>query len=160
MWNEEYNVYNANKEKEIKEFYNSIDWTEFENTIRQRLNLENLTFNYQLVNDSQNLGVFTINIESNESLTSNDYLLSQIVKDCHIKSFTSLITRNKLTNELYWNASIDFRWTYHNGSTNGTTLCHVEYTKKNKFHISFEKDKIDRDDELWKNYIKEKKNYE
>lgn len=160
MLNEEYSAYNANKEKEIREFYNSIDWTEFENTIKQRLNLENLTFNYQLVNEGQNFDVFTIYIESNENLTSSDYLLSQIFKDCYIKSFTSLITTNKLTNELYWSASIDFRWTYHSGSTNGTALCNVEYTKKNKFNILFEKDRIDRDNELWKNYIEEKKNYE
>lgn len=162
MLNGEYSAYNANKEKEIREFYNSIDWTEFENTIRQRLKLDFLTFNYQLVNDSQNLGMFKIKIKNNENLTEKNYLLSQMFKDCYISSFASLITINRLTDEIYWNTSIYFTWTYHNGSTNGTALCNVEYTKKNKFNILFEKDKIDRDNKLWENYIKvkEKKNHE
>lgn len=162
MLNGEWSAYNAHKEKEIKEFYNSIDWTEFENTIRQRLNLENLTFNYHLVNDSQNLGVFEIKIENNENLTEKNYLLSQMFKDCYISSFTSLITVNRITDEIYWYTSIYFEWTYHNGRGNGTELCSVEYTKKNNFNIIFEKDKIDRDNKLWENYIKvkEKKNHE
>lgn len=102
--------------------------------------------------------MFEIKIENNENLTEKNYLLSQMFKDCHLSSFASLITVNRITNEIYWYTCIYFEWTYHNDSTNGIELCSVEYTKKNKFRILFTKDKIDRDNELWKNYIKEKKN--
>lgn len=139
-WNSTYYISDYS-EDEIKEFYDSIDFTKLETAINKKLKLD-LEFSHKYY---QSRGEYRVEFRSDKNLCEFQKagLLSRMFKECYIQEFSNSLSVDKDTGDLYVWLTVDFCYQSFDSGHNGTELCQAYY-HKGKWRIEFAEDRAKR----------------
>lgn len=129
-------------EDEIKDFFNSIDFTPVTDAINQSLGL-NLTYNIELYRPRYD---YHILIKSNEDLIDLMPILNAAWRTFRVETFNGCIDCVKATGVLCVWLNIAFRYESHSGGSNASYILSANYYTDSGWKIRMENDRYNKED--------------
>lgn len=129
-------------EEEIKEFFDSVDFTALEEALNKKLGLK-LTYNHSLKDGRSG---YSINFKSNENLSElpEAGLLARMLPECHLENFSTCLKANSETGELYIWIGVHFTYSHWDLGSNGCNFADAHYTAKEGWKVTFEQDQYEK----------------